>query len=97
MTARSWFHSGMTVNATAALFSTVPVQPTAPQARLTMTAMPNAAASRPAPGSGPAAADTDPVIVTAASTVDTPVTAILAPATRLRAAGLQRTRQNWQF
>jgi hypothetical protein len=35
----------MTAIATAGLFSTVPVQPTAPQARLTMTAMPNAAAS----------------------------------------------------
>src|SRR5580704_3610115 len=69
-------HSSRPANAAAALLSTVPaVQPRAPQARLTRTAMPRAAPSRPGPGSGPAAGETDPVVISAISPVDRPAAA----------------------
>jgi hypothetical protein len=56
-------------------------------ARLTMTAMPSAAASRPAPGSGPAAGEVDPDVVTAISTLvaDVVLTFAVAGLSRLTA------------
>src|SRR5580692_10325576 len=80
-------HSSRPANAAAALLSTVPtVQPRAPQARLTRTAMPRAAASWAGLGSGPAAGETDPVAVTAISRVHSPAAAKVRATLAARAA-----------
>lgn len=55
-------------------------------ARLTMTVMPNAAASRPASGSGLVAGETGPDVITAISTLDRAATAKVRVTLATRAA-----------
>src|ERR1700685_3383316 len=66
----------MTANAPAALLSSVPaVQPAAPQARLTTTAMPNPAARRPAVTGGGGPTANEPGRVAAITRLNRPETA----------------------
>src|SRR5580693_4104925 len=79
-------HSRMAANAPAALLSSVPaVQPAAPQARLTTTAMPNPATRRPTVTGGLGTSETDPVCVTAIARLNRPETANVSATLTTRA------------